>query len=862
LGSFARWFVGCLAGALWCAAAWAQPREVRVGLYDNEPKIFADAQGRPAGILVELLQEVARLEGWTLRFQTCNWTECLDALEAGRIDLMPDVAYTGSRDEYLDFHDTPALLSWSQVYRRSDVPIATVLDLDGRRVAVLAGSVQRGVFTDLTRSFGIKPELHTVETMEEGFHLVETRQADAVIANQFFGHVQAPRHRLVETAIMFHPSRLFYATAQGRNGDLLAAIERHLAAWQNDPDSVYFAVLRRWAQIATPRVPPAVWWGLGGLLALLLLAVSLALLLRRQVAQRTQGLLLANEEVSRFKAIFDHATFAAWIANPDGTLNYVNARCAELQGVPRETLLGQRFMRFYAPSRLDEAEAFWRGVRDGLGNEVRELWHVATDGHEFPMLTSGTLLRDTVGHPAQIACTAVDISDRKRAEAQIRHLAFYDALTGLPNRRLLTDHLQHALATGARRGGSGALLFIDLDQFKTINDTLGHDVGDQLLKEVATRIQLQVRVGDTVARLGGDEFIVLLEELSERPGIAASQAEGVGRKILAALNRPYRLAGNELHSTPSMGVTLFVHGQGTVDELLKQADLAMYQAKAAGRNTLRFFDPQMQAVVAERAALESDLRNALQGQGQLALYIQPQIDRQGHVIGAEGLLRWQHPRRGTVLPAAFIPVAEDSGLIHPLGQWVLEAACRELVRWAGLPALQGLNLAVNVSTQQFRHPDFVPQVLAVLARTGAAAPRLKLEITESLLMHNVEDVIAKMEALRAHGVRFSLDDFGTGYSSLAYLKRLPLDQLKIDQSFVRDLLTDPNDASIVSTIIALGHSLNLMVVAEGVETSAQRYVLDAGQCHAYQGYLFSRPLPADEFVRYVEQHSAEQPALG
>jgi len=545
LGSFQRWFVGCLAGALGCAAALAQPRDVRVGLYNNEPKIFADGQGQPTGILVELLQEVARLEGWTLRFETCNWTDCLDALKAGRIDLMPDVAYTADRDAQFDFHETPALLSWSQVYRRSDVPIASILHLDGRRVAVLAGSIQFSVFTDLTHSFGVKPELLTVATLQEGFRLVEARQADAVIANQFFGNVQAPRHRLVETTIMFQPSRLFYATAQGRNNELLKAIERHLQAWQNDPASIYFTVLKRWSQISAPQVPPGVWWGLGGLLTLLLLAVSLALLLRRQVALRTQGLLAANEEISRFKAIFDHATFAAWIANPDGTLNYVNARCAKLQGSPRETLLGQRFMRFYAPSYLSEAEAFWRAVRDGRGNEVSELWHVATDGHEFPMLTSGTLLRDAAGQPAQMACTAVDISDRKQAEAQIRHLAFYDALTGLPNRRLLTDHLQHALATGARRGGSGALLFIDLDQFKTINDTLGHDVGDQLLKEVATRIQLQVRVGDTVARLGGDEFIVLIEELSDQPGIAASQAEGVARKIMAALNRPYRLTDNE-----------------------------------------------------------------------------------------------------------------------------------------------------------------------------------------------------------------------------------------------------------------------------------------------------------------------------
>ena len=862
MGSCRPWRRWLAAGILLCGAALAQARDVRVGLYANEPKIFLDEAGQPAGILVELLQEMARQEGWTLHFVPCEWQGCLDALQAGSIDLMPDVAYSPERDEKFDFHHTPVLHSWSQLYRHRDVPIASVFDLADRRVALLQGSFQAGLFTELTASFGVRPKLLPVATLDEAFQLVEQRQADAVIANHYFGNVHAPRYGLVETTIVFQPARLFFATAQGRNADLLVAIERHLQDWQNRPQSVYFAVMKRWAaEVPQAAVPRRFWWGLAGVLGLLLLVAGLALVLRRQVAARTQHLQAANEAVSRFKTIFDHATFAAWIANTDGTLDYVNARCAELLGQRPDELLGQRFLELYGPARRAEAEAFWRSVREGQGREARELWHRARDGREFSMLVSGILLRDVAGQPAQLACTAVDLSERKQAEAQIRQLAFYDALTGLPNRRLLIDHLQHALAAGARHGGSGALLFIDLDQFKTINDTLGHDVGDQLLQEVATRIQLQVRVGDTVARLGGDEFIVLIEELSEVPEIAASQAEGVGRKIMAVLNRPYQLAGFEHHSTPSMGIALFTQGQGTVDELLKQADLAMYQAKAAGRNAMRFFDPQMQAVVAERAALESDLRTAMQGQ-QLFLRIQPQVDRSGAVIGGEALLRWQHPRRGLVAPADFISVAEDSGLIHRLGQWVLEAACLQLVSWAAQPALQSLSLAVNVSVQQFRHPDFVPQVLEVLRRTGAVASRLKLEITESLLMHNVEDVIAKMQTLRAQGVGFSLDDFGTGYSSLSYLKRLPLDELKIDASFVRDLLTDPNDASIVSTIIALGHSLNLMVVAEGVETSEQRYVLDAGNCHAYQGYLFSQPLLPDEFARFVAQGRTEIAALG
>jgi len=846
---------------LLAGSAVAQPREVRVGVYANEPKVFVDAAGRPAGILTELLQEIAQREGWALSFVPCDWDDCLTALADGGLDLMPDVAYTSERDQRFDFHPTPAMFSWSQLYRQRDVPINSIFDLGGRRVALLQGSIQADLFTELTASFGVQPELLPAATLDEAFAMVRAGRADATIANHYFGSLHAPRYGLVETAIVFQPARLFYATGAGRNADLLQAIDSRLLAWRDRPQSPYYAIMKRWAapqpEAAVPRV---FWWGLAGVATLLLASLLLAALLRRQVLAGSRHLTAANEEVERFKTIFDNASFGAWISDLAGHIVYVNAYAAALHGRTVAELMGQPSASLYEPEQLDEAMDFWRGVREGRESPARELWHVARGGREFAMLTSGLLLRDAAGQPALLACTAVDISDRKQAEARIRQLAFYDVLTGLPNRRLLLDHLQQALAGSARRGTSGALLFIDLDQFKTINDTLGHDMGDQLLKEVANRIRLQLRVGDTVARLGGDEFVVLIEELSEVPEIAASQAEQVGQKLMAALNRPYRLAGSEHHSTPSVGVTLFTAGQGSVEDLLKQADMAMYQAKAAGRNSLRFFDPQMQTVVAARAALQGDLHQALQSQ-QLLIHIQPQLDQSGWVIGAEALLRWQHPQRGLVSPAEFIPVAEDSGLIHPIGQWVLEAACRQLVDWAGRPALRNLSLAVNVSVQQFRHPEFVQRVLEVLEYSGVDRHKLKLEITESLLMHDVEDVIAKMVTLRAHGVRFSLDDFGTGYSSLAYLKRLPLDQLKIDASFVRDLLTDPNDAAIVRTIIALARSLGLMAVAEGVETAAQRDALAAEGCTVYQGYLYSRPLPPAAFIDYVTATAASAPAL-
>ena len=488
-------------------------------------------------------------------------------------------------------------------------------------------------------------------------------------------------------------------------------------------------------------------------------------------------------------------------------------------------------------------------VKKAIGRRCEMLGR-RKDGSRFHMELGvyETLLNDR----RLFIATASDISAHKQAQDRIELLAFSDPLTGLPNRRLLMDRLHQALAASARLGLCGAVLLIDLDDFKTLNDTLGHDKGDLLLQQVAQRLTTCVRAGDTVARLGGDEFVVMLEGLAEYPKDAASQAEAVGEKILAALNQPYLLAGVENRSTPSIGITLFNGLQNSIEELLKWADLAMYQSKAVGRNTLHFFDPAMQAMVTARAALEVELREAV-SQQRFILHYQPQVDGDGRPTGVEALIRWQHPERGMVSPAEFIPLAEDTGLILSLGNWVLETACTQLARWAEQPQMAHLTMAVNVSARQFRNKDFVGQVMAALDHSGADPHRLKMELTESLLLDGVEETIEKMNTLKALGMSFSLDDFGTGYSSLAYLKRLPLFQLKIDQSFVRDILTDPNDAAICRTIIALAHSLGLAVIAEGVESEAQRDFLAGQGCRAYQGYLFGRPLPADGCEAYVRR---------
>ena len=533
----------------------------------------------------------------------------------------------------------------------------------------------------------------------------------------------------------------------------------------------------------------------------------------------------------------------------------VNRVFTKLTGYSAEEAIGKTLSIF----KFDSQDAeFYQHMRESLHRDnywQGEIWNRRKNDEIYPEWLTITAVVGTDGEITNYVCAFSDITERKEAEEKICALVFYDPLTQLPNRRFLLDRLQQALALSTRNDRQGALLFIDLDNFKSINDTQGHAVGDLLLIEVANRLQGCIRKGDTTARLGGDEFVVLLEDLDEDEQVAAAQAETVGEKIREIIGQSYLINGHEHHSAASIGITLFCGPVRTMEEMLKQADVALYQAKADGRNAVRFFDPAMQTAVSARVALESDLRRAVSEQEQFLLYYQPQVDSTGRMIGAEALVRWRHPERGMVSPADFIPLAEESGLILPLGHWVMATACEQLAAWAAQPEMAHLTLAVNVSAKQFRLPTFVEEVLALVDYFGVDTAKLKLEITESLLLDNVDDIIAKMTALKARGISFSMDDFGTGYSSLSYLKRLPLYQLKIDQSFVRDVLTDPNDAAIAKIIISLAKSMNLAVIAEGVETEAQRKFLELNDCHALQGYLFSKPVPVKEFEQLMAQYA-------
>jgi diguanylate cyclase (GGDEF)-like protein/PAS domain S-box-containing protein len=570
--------------------------------------------------------------------------------------------------------------------------------------------------------------------------------------------------------------------------------------------------------------------------------------IKRDVTERIRTTQALAESEELYRTAFQTSLDAITINRmSDGMYIAVNRAFFEIMGYEPEEVVGRTSLAMDVwVNPLDRRNLIETLGRDSHCRDLEAQFR-AKSGRVFWGLISASVI-EIGGVPCNLSVIR-DVSNNKLAEEKIRNLALFDPLTGLPNRLLLAERLEQALVTGSRSLQRRALLFVDLDNFKTLNDSLGHHVGDLFLQESSRRITGCIRKGDTAARLGGDEFVVMLEGLSEVLELAVAQARMVGEKILTAIGQPYRLEDRDWRITSSIGITMFKEDNGGAAEILKQADLAMYQAKSQGRNTIRFFSPVLQAAVNARASLESELRSAI-GAGQLELHYQPQGDH-GRFIGSEALVRWRHPERGLLPPATFIPLAEETGLILPLGDWVLKTACEQIAAWSRNEAAASLSVAVNISARQLRQPHFVKDVLAALNRAEANPRNLQLELTESMLLDDIDDTVAKIKELRNHGVRFSLDDFGTGYSSLSYLKRLPLDQLKIDRSFVHDILTDCISAAIAQSVISLGRAINLPVIAEGVETEKQREFLLCLGCQLFQGYLFSRPLPLEEFEKVL-----------
>lgn len=818
---------------------------LRVGIYDNPPKLFVNPDGEPDGIFWRLLSRMASESNWQLQPVVCEWNDCLQQLERGQLDLMPDVASSDARALRFDFHQEPALFSWSQMYERPGTGILNLLDLDGRRLAILEGSIQREYLEELLPGFGVSPQWVVLNDLDHAFEAVVQGEADAVVSNHYYGDLRAAELGLDRTPVIFQPAQLYFAVPSGRHALISQAINVYLTQWKSDPNSPYFDALRPFQPLGEEnRLSPVLIWSLVATTVALLFALGFSALLRMKVTEKTRSL-IASE--NRLNTILNSVEAYIYIKDHKLRYQYANRKVCDLFGVPADQIIGKTDAAFFDQATCEHLyENDIKVLRAGERVADEESNILASDQQRHEFISVKLPLRNPDGSIYALCGISTDVTEHKQIRNQLHQLAFFDALTGLPNRRLVLDRLDHAMASRQKTGYEGALLLIDLDHFKTVNDTLGHEIGDLLLQQVARRIERGLLNTDSAGRLGADEFVLIVEDVALNPDDALVRVRDMAEFLRNQLSQPFDLRGTEYVCSVSVGVAMFTDAGNDTDALLKGADLALAAAKSSGRNMVRFFNPEMQIEVTRRTRIENALRKAIE-HNTFVLFLQPQMDSTGTTVSMEALLRLTDPALGEVPPGDFVPVAETSGLIVPLGEWVITHACELLAQWQQLAQLRSLSLAVNVSPRQFHHPEFADHVIGCLEKYKLPGASLVLEVTESLLIDDVDATVQKMQVLGAHGIQFALDDFGTGYASLSYLKRLPLTQLKIDQSFVRDLLVDQNDEAIVKTIIALGNSLEMQVVAEGVETQEQASRLQQMGCAFFQGYYFGRPQPAERW---------------
>jgi diguanylate cyclase (GGDEF)-like protein/PAS domain S-box-containing protein len=819
---------------------------IHVGIdHDFAPYEWIDKNGHYVGMAADYMHLLENKLG--VHFEIIkdkSWPEILSMAKRSELDMVSFLVKTDDRSKYLifakPFKGAPVVI----VDNGQGNFIGSLDQLNGKRVAL-----EKGYFLQelLQKDY---PNINLVLTTNtrDALNLVFDGKADAYLGDAALVNYVIKKEGLLSLRFSGQTN---YVSQNGvavtkNNPELSSIISKALATLPEDKTE---EIYNRWLGLNIEvgiRPETLIKYGVAFVILMMVFGYWI-FRMKREISTRKNA-----ENELRIAATAFESQEGMIVTDANNRILRVNKAFTSITGYKADDVVGQtpRLMN----SDLHD-KTFFEEMRENLnqnGSWEGELLNRRKSGEVFPEHITITAVKDTDGIVTNYVESFTDITKHKAASDEIKNLAYYDPLTKLPNRRLLLDRLNQALDSSAISGKRGALLFIDLDHFKTLNDSLGHNEGDILLQQVASRLSSGVRDGDTVARLGGDEFVVLLEDLSEHYIEAAAFTEKIAENILDAFNQPYQLNTNMHHSTPSIGATLFNGHENAKEELLKQADIAMYQAKSDGRNTLRFFDPKVQASISTRVDMERDLRKAIK-QNEFQLHYQIQVGSLGQALGAEALIRWLHPERGMIFPLHFIPLAEDTGLILPIGQWVLDTACSQLNRWQQSPLTQNLVISVNVSAKQFFKMDFVEQVEATIQRYEINPACLKLELTESMLVDNISDIIAKMNALSKVGVRFSLDDFGTGYSSLQYLKKLPLNQLKIDRSFVRDIAEDSSDRAIVRTIITMANSLEINVIAEGVETIEQRqFLLDNG-CTNYQGYLYGKPVPIDEFEALLKK---------
>ena len=832
---------------------------IKVGLEQNPPLSFVNGQGKADGLLIDLLKYVANKEGWQLEYVLNSFDKCLESLKNEEIDLMATIAYTKERAELYDFNSVNVVANWGQLYLPKSSSVQSYFDLAGKQIAVVSKDSHQQTFRTMMEQFGIKAHYLPVDNFEVVFQMLANKKIDAGIVGRFYALQNEGRFQDIKASqIIFNPIEVHYAAPKGKHHDLLATIDKHLLQLQADKSSFYFQSLERWLGLMSnkgfPRWVSVITFASAGLVIILCI---FNVTLRYRIKSRTRHLeqeilerakaeeaVLASEH--KYRELVENANSIILRMNCDGTVSFFNEFAEHFFGFSQEEIIGRHVIGTIVPQR-DSANRDLRQMIKQIclnpeaftGNENE---NIRKNGQRVWISWNNKPLTSLTGELESILSIGQDITYRKKYEAQLLHLASHDALTNLPNRTLLGDRITQSIINVDKHKKGLAILLLDLDNFKMVNDTIGHTKGDLLLKAVSLRLQSLLGKVGTVARLGGDEFVIIQNDFVDNKDTAR-----LAEEIIRLFTSPFAIDGHEIFVSISMGIALYPNDGHTVDILLRYADVAMYHAKNQGKNNYQFFTHNINQYLHKRMEIENQLRRALE-RDEFQLYYQPQIDTDLRSIsGMEALLRWQPTDAELVLPADFISILEETGMIVPVGEWILRTACLQAKTWvdSGWPPFI---MSINISARQFQQPDLDMKIIHILQETGLSPQLLCLELTESVIMQNIEEVIRKMHRLREVGVRLSIDDFGTGYSSLSYLQRMPINQLKIDRSFISNTLSFENNNIIVDTILNMARCLNMETIAEGVETELQLNSLIGQNCNQIQGYYFSKPLPADAFT--------------
>lgn len=830
-------------------------RSIRVAMFNAPPIMIVDQEGNNSGFMVELLETIAEREGWDIEWVRLNWPQVIPKTLNHELDLIPFIAYSEDRAEYLDYNEEGILTGWGQVYIHKDDEVPeNIIGLSGKKIAAIKNEVYGIKLKNLCELFDIECPFVEVETYKEALASIESGDAYAAVTSNLVSYSHNNPHVKL-TPIVFEPRKVLFATAKNTNNDLLQTIDRYTKLWRFDASSPYYSLKEKYLQgiIEDHKVFPT--WLIYALLVavgLLFISALIAVLLKRQVKKQTQDLEDQSDQIRQIINLVPHMILAT---NANGKIILANRYAANFFGISMTDIEG--YCKKDLVDNLPNAENLFEDEAILLRRDAhaiqKEIETFDIENHKVTLNVSKVPFITRYSRIPSVVTVGVDITESKEYERQIQHMAQHDSLTELPNRLLLNDRIHQSLALTRRYGHSGAVLFIDLDYFKTINDSLGHMAGDTLLQEVSKRLQGIVRDGDTISRLGGDEFIIQLNQLSGDPDKAEKVACQIAEKVNYTLAQEYTVDGNKLFSTASIGVVIYPRDADTEESIIQRADTAMYYAKSMGRNRYAVFKKAMEKAVVRKHVLEKELRKAL-AESRFIIRYQPQVTQEGDkFIGAEALLRWSHPTEGIISPAEFIPIAEENHLIIPIGEWVLKQVCYQIKHWLEQYGHSPF-ITVNLSAVQIRNSDLVNYIQKLLDQTKIPPQLLELEVTETVLLHEARVSVDVLNELKKLGVRLSIDDFGTGYSSLTYLKKLPLDKLKIDRSFVKDVPGDPDSETIIRTVIGMSLDMGLEVIAEGVETKDQLQYLVKERCSLFQGFYFDPPISLEQMEEKYFDH--------